>query len=155
MVKMEFYTGKDYPHLCERCKAGIDECAEEITVRMSLGDADMVSGRVLLGFDDNEAPSLLAYDRGLFCGGHECECDCSIGFPEYDDENDLLCRVHGGTKEEQQAFNERLCERDGHWFPSWTARLNREGVCLICVKVYGRSDSNITRDTFHIVESEV
>ena len=137
---MKFYTGKDYPHLCNGCKAIIDQCVDMVQM-----GADT---------DDNEAPSLLAYDRGLFCGGHECECDCSIGFPEYDDENDILCRVHGGTKEEQQAFNERLCEELGHWFPSWTARLNREWVCLICEKVYGRSDSNITRDTFHIVESQ-
>ena len=74
---MEFKTGKDYPHLCERCKAGIDECAEEITVRMSLGAEDMVSGRVRLEFDD-EAPSMLAYDRGLLCGDGECKEEESL-----------------------------------------------------------------------------
>lgn len=66
------YTGKDYPSLCRQCQAMVDQCAEEIEVRMSLGDEDMVSGRVRLEFDDDEAPHLLAYDRGLFCGGHEC-----------------------------------------------------------------------------------
>ena len=67
------YTGKDYPSLCRQCQAMVDQGAEEIEGRMSLGDEDMVSGRVLLEFDDSEAPSTLAYDRGLFCGGHECE----------------------------------------------------------------------------------
>jgi hypothetical protein len=70
---MQFYTGKDYPHLCNGCKAMVDQCVEEIEERMALGDEDMVSGRVRLEFDDNEAPITLAYDRGLFCGGHECE----------------------------------------------------------------------------------
>jgi hypothetical protein len=128
---MEFYTGKDYPRLCDRCKSGIDECAEEIEARISLGDEDMVSGRVRLEFDDSEAPSMLAYDRGLFCGGHECACDCSIGFPDFDNSLDVFCPVHGGTEVEQQAASEELCKQGGHWFP-----LKREGYCLTCRKVY-------------------
>jgi len=75
---MKFYTGKDYPWLCNGCKAVVDECVEEIEARMSLGHADMVSGRVRLAFDDNEAPHMLAYDRGLFCGGHECESEVTV-----------------------------------------------------------------------------
>jgi len=128
---MDFLTGKDYPHICEQCKVAVDQCAEEIEARMSLGDEDMVSGRVLLAFDDNEAPSTLAYDRGLFCDGGECNCDCSIGFPDLDNELDVFCPVHGGTEEEQQAASEELCKQDGHWFP-----LKREGYCLSCRKVY-------------------
>ena len=71
---MEFKTGKDYPHLCERCKAGIDECAEEITVRMSLG----VGGIARLAFKDSEAPVMLAYDRGLLCDNGICKGEESL-----------------------------------------------------------------------------
>ena len=138
---MDFYTGKDYPRLCDGCKATIDRCVEEIEERIALGDEDMVSGRVRLAFDDNEAPSTLAYDRGLFCGGHECECDCSIGFPLMDNELDILCPAHGGTEEEKQELRESLCEKDGHWFPTWTARLERDGACMLCLKAYGRYES--------------
>jgi len=136
---MKFYTGKDYPHLCNGCKAAVDECVKDIEARMSLGDEDMVSGRVLLRFDDNEAPHMLAYDRGLMCGGHECECDCSIGFPLLDKSLDLFCLAHGGTEEEQQAASEELCEKNGHQFP-----LKREGYCLTCRKAYGQAEPLLT-----------
>ena len=70
---MEFLTGRDYPWLCEGCRAAVDECAEEVAVRVSLGANDMVSGRVLIDLtEDSEAPLVLAYDRRLFCGGGEC-----------------------------------------------------------------------------------
>ena len=73
---MKFLTGKDYPWMCERCQSAIDECAEEVAERVALGAEDMVSGRVLIDLtDDNEAPSTLAYDRRLFCGGGECEAE--------------------------------------------------------------------------------
>ena len=137
---MKFYTGKDYPHLCNGCKAAVDQCAEEMAERVSWGDGDIVSGRMLISLDDNEGPSTLAYDRGLMCGGHECECDCSIGFPLLDNELDVLCPVHGGTEAEQQAFQERLCDKDGHWFP-----LKREGYCLTCRKAYGQAEPITSR----------
>ena len=139
-MAIEYKTGKDYPLLCRQCQAMVDQCAEEIEVHMSLGDEDMVSGRVRLEFDDDEAPCTLAYDRGLFCGGHECECTCSAGFPDYDKSDDILCNVHGGTEAEKQEFLESLCEKTGHYFPSWTARLNRTGVCLICLGAYGQAE---------------
>ena len=134
---MEFLTGKDYPHMCAGCRSAIDECAEEVAELVSLGDRDMVSGRVLIDLtEDNEAPSMLAYDRGMFCGdGGNCECDCSIGFPRMDKEFDVICPVHGGTEEEQQAFYEQGCEENGHWFP-----LKREGYCLSCRKAYGQAE---------------
>ena len=141
-----FLAGKDYPWICEQCKAMVDQCVGEIETLMSLGYADMISGRVRLEFDDNEAPITLAYDRGLSCGGHECECDCSIGNPSFDNELDILCRVHGGTEAEQQALRERLCEKEGHYFPSWTARLNRTWVCLICLGAYGQAEPRLAVD---------
>jgi hypothetical protein len=121
---MEFYTGKDYPHLCSKCQQTIDDCVALVHI-----GADT---------DDNEAPIMFAYDHKLMCGGHECECDCSIGFPLLDNHYDLLCRVHGGTEQEQQAFNEQECKELGHWFPAWTTRLERDGLCLMCNKVYGQ-----------------
>jgi len=133
---MEFRTGKDYPWMCEGCRAAVDQCAEEMAERVSLGDGDMVSGRVLIDLtDDKEAPLMLAGDRGLFCGWGGCECDCSIGFPRMDKEFDVICPVHGGTEEEQQAFYEQGCEKNGHWFP-----LKREGYCLSCRKAYGQAE---------------
>ena len=127
---MKFYTGKDYPHLCDGCKATIDQCVDLVQEGEDT--------------DDNEAPLMFAYDHKLMCGGHQCECDCSIGFPLLDNEQDILCPVHGGTEEEKQAFQESLCDKYGHWFPAWTARLERDWVCLLCLKAYGRYDPNAT-----------
>ena len=116
--------------MCEGCRSAIDQCAEEVADRVALGDGDMVSGRVLIDLtEDNGAPSMLAYDRGLFCGGHECSCDCA------GDKFDVICPAHGGTEEEQQAFYEQGCEENGHWFP-----LKREGYCLSCRKAYGQAE---------------
>ena len=127
-----FLTGKDYPWLCEQCKAMVDQCVD--LVRMGTDT------------DDDEAPIMFAYDHKLMCGGHECECDCSIGNPSFDNELDILCRVHGGTEAEQQELRERLCEKEGHYFPSWTARLNRTWVCLICLGAYGQAEPRLAVD---------
>ena len=124
LLETHFYMGKDYPHLCDGCKATIDQCVELVQT-----GADT---------DDNEAPLMFAYDHKLMCGGHECECDCSIGFPLMDNELDILCPAHGGTEQEQQGLRESLCEKDGHWFPAWTARLERDGACMLCLKAHGR-----------------
>ena len=122
---MKFYTGKDYPHMCEKCRSMIDQCVELVTMGPDT--------------DDNEAPLMFAADHKLLCGGGTCECDWSIGFPLLDKEYDVLCPSHGGTEEEQQAFRERLCEQEGHYFPSWTAREQRDWVCLICRNAYGQA----------------
>jgi hypothetical protein len=139
-----------YQH-CNECKVAVDQCAEEIEVRISLGDADIVSGRVIIALDDNEAPGMLAYDRGLFCGegGRECDCDCSIGFPDIDrchrmDKSlDVFCRVHGGTETEQQVAREELCKEDGHLFPRDKVGASREGECGECGKAYFIPAGNI------------
>ena len=123
----QFYTGKDYPYLCNGCKATVDQCVELI----QMGEDT----------DDNEAPLMFAGDHRLMCGGHACECDCSIGFPLMDNTMDILCEVHGGTEEEKQTFMESLCDKHGHWFP-----LKREGHCLTCRKAYGQAEPiKITR----------
>ena len=118
---MEFRTGKDYPWMCEGCRAAVDQCVDAVEIGPDT--------------DDEEAPLMLAGDMRLLCGGGECDCDCSIGNPSFDNEFDILCRVHGGTEEEQQTFQEQLCVKDGHWFP-----LNRLGYCLTCRKVKGQAE---------------
>ena len=118
---MQFYTGKDYPHLCNGCKAMVDQCVDLVQM-----GADT---------DDNEAPIMFAYDHALMCGGRECECDCSIGHPLLDNHDDILCPVHGGTEAEQQAFMEQECNENGHWFPYM-----RDGYCLVCRKAYGQTE---------------
>jgi hypothetical protein len=125
---MEFLTGKDYPWLCEGCRSAVDQCAEEMAVRVSWSDGDVVSGRLLIDLADQEAPMMLVGDRGMFCGGHECGCDCQ------GDRLDVLCPVHGGTEEEQQAFYAQECEKNGHHFPYM-----RDGYCLSCRKAYGQA----------------
>tara|TARA_Y100000310_G_C20215396_1_gene593293 strand:- start:101 stop:517 length:417 start_codon:yes stop_codon:yes gene_type:complete len=134
-----------YQH-CNECKVAVDQCAEEIEVRISLGDADIVSGRVLIALDDNEAPDMLAYDRGLFCGegGRKCDCDCSIGFPDMDKSlYDVFCCVHGGTEAEQQVASEELCKQGGHLFPLDEVGGYREGECGECGKAYFIPAGNI------------
>jgi len=117
---MKFYTGKDYPHMCEKCRSMIDQCVELVTMGPDT--------------DDNEAPLMFAADHKLLCGGGTCECDCSIGFPKLDKEYDVLCPAHGGTEDEKQAFYEQMCEREGHWFPR-----AYEGYCLSCRNAYGQA----------------
>ena len=58
--------------MCEACMAAVDRCAEEIAVLRSLGEETVVSGRVLIDLDDDEAPHMWTYDRKLFCGGYFC-----------------------------------------------------------------------------------
>jgi hypothetical protein len=58
---MEFYTGKDYPHLCDKCKATIDQCVDLVQEGEDT--------------DDNEAPLMFAGDHRLMCGGHACEAE--------------------------------------------------------------------------------
>ena len=70
---MTFYAGKDYSDICEKCQTAVDGCVEEIEQRIAWGNEDMVSGRVLLAFDDKEAPHMLAYDRGLLCDNGICK----------------------------------------------------------------------------------
>jgi hypothetical protein len=56
-------TGKDYPHLCDTCRAAIDQAA------LLLGeDGPDVA-------DENiEAPIDFVYDHAMYCGGHETAC---------------------------------------------------------------------------------
>jgi len=57
---MQFLCGKDYPWLCDSCKATLDSLAQLFKEDM-LGDTD-----------DEEAPAMHMYDTALYCGGHEC-----------------------------------------------------------------------------------
>lgn len=50
---MEFFTGKDYPHICVDCRSVVDLCA----VAVAEGPDT----------DDEEAPLMLAGDKGLLC----------------------------------------------------------------------------------------
>ena len=52
-------TGKDYPYLCEDCRAAITAMAEVLTDFGPDGD-------------DEEAAAMAVYDQGLYCGGHIC-----------------------------------------------------------------------------------
>ena len=54
--------------MCENCEDAIKRCAEEVAELLSLGCSDIESGRLLIDLSDDEAPSDLAHDRGLFCG---------------------------------------------------------------------------------------
>ena len=53
---MKYLTGKDYTWLCDDCQKAID------LAHMLIVDG-LVSDQYA---DDNEGPSMLAYDRGLF-----------------------------------------------------------------------------------------
>lgn len=53
-------TGKDYPHLCDRCRATIDDVAS------------LVFGEDGPDTDNEEAPCDYVYDHRMFCGGSEC-----------------------------------------------------------------------------------
>ena len=57
---MEFLTGKDYPYLCDTCRAAIDSVA------------DAYIDGLMEDTDDEEAPCMYVYDHGMYCGGHEC-----------------------------------------------------------------------------------
>lgn len=57
---MQYLTGKDYPWLCDACKAVVSEIAA------LYNDGEMPDT------DDEEAPINEAYDRGMLCQGHTC-----------------------------------------------------------------------------------
>ena len=54
---MKYLTGKDYEGICPRCKRAIDD-AHMLIVDGFVGE-DYI--------EDNEGPSMLAYDKGWFC----------------------------------------------------------------------------------------
>lgn len=58
--------GKDYGHLCETCRAAIDQAAGILPEIEPWGR--------FLQPDDPEAPMMFALDHGWLCGGHECDC---------------------------------------------------------------------------------
>ena len=58
---MKYLTGKDYTWLCDNCQKVIDQ-AHMLIVDGFTND---------IYVDDNEGPSMLAYDKGLF--GRCCE----------------------------------------------------------------------------------
>lgn len=58
--KVEFLTGKDYPHLCPKCQKAIDDIAH------------LFQTGILEDTDDIEAPIMFVGDHGMFCGVHQC-----------------------------------------------------------------------------------
>ena len=57
---MEFLLGRDYPHLCDTCRAAID------TAALLLGEEGPDT-------DNIEAPIDFVYDHSLYCGGRSCQ----------------------------------------------------------------------------------
>ena len=56
---MKYLTGKDYEGICDTCKKAIDDAYTLI-----------IDGFVSEEYiDDNEGPSMLAYDKKWFCKG--------------------------------------------------------------------------------------
>lgn len=55
-----FFTGFDYPRLCDSCKMTLNEIA------------DMYESGMMPDTDDPEAPNMHMYDHNMFCGGYEC-----------------------------------------------------------------------------------
>ncbi|KKN85788.1 hypothetical protein LCGC14_0275950 [marine sediment metagenome] len=58
---MEFLLGRDYPHLCDTCRAAID------TAALLLGEEGPDT-------DNIEAPIDFVYDHSLYCGGRQTAC---------------------------------------------------------------------------------
>jgi len=58
---MEYFTGKDYPKLCDVCRASISSVA---------GYCSELSDEYA---SDEEGPLMYVYDWGLMCGGHFCK----------------------------------------------------------------------------------
>ena len=58
---MKYSTGKDYPWLCSMCQAVVTQLAGEM---QNMDDVYAA---------DEEGPCNIAYDNGLFCGGHTCK----------------------------------------------------------------------------------
>ena len=59
---MKYYTGKDYPKACDRCKKAIDD-AHELIVMGLVGEEYA---------DDIEGPSMLAYDKRWLSDDSSC-----------------------------------------------------------------------------------
>tara|TARA_Y100001937_G_scaffold94395_1_gene128027 strand:+ start:317 stop:499 length:183 start_codon:yes stop_codon:yes gene_type:complete len=59
---MQYLTSKDYPNLCDRCKKAIDDAHELIVM-------NFVSEEYI---DDDEGPSMLAYDKGWLSDDSRC-----------------------------------------------------------------------------------
>ena len=57
---MEFLIGRDYPHLCDTCRAAIDTAA-------------LLIGEEGPDTDNIEAPIDFVYDHSLYCGGRSCQ----------------------------------------------------------------------------------
>lgn len=54
---MRYFRGEDYEGICDNCKRAIDDAWELI-----------IDGYVSEEYiNDNEGPSMLAYDKGWFC----------------------------------------------------------------------------------------
>ena len=60
-MTIEYLTGKDYPWLCDSCRATITSLASEMD---NMDD---------LYTSDEEGPCNIAYDNGMFCEGHRCK----------------------------------------------------------------------------------
>ena len=58
---MKFYRGKDYPHLCTKCRTTVDQCVDLVM----FGEDT----------DDEEAPLMLAGDLRMLCGDGGGNCD--------------------------------------------------------------------------------
>ena len=65
--KIVYLVGKDYPQMCEVCRGSIDRALELVLMEVDPG------GRAIFDFEDDEAPNMMAYDLGWFCGRHECK----------------------------------------------------------------------------------
>lgn len=64
--EMPWLVGRDYAHLCETCKAAIDQAAEILPVLEPWGP--------MYDPEDTEVPYMFAYDQGWLCGGHRSDC---------------------------------------------------------------------------------
>ena len=58
--------GKDYPHLCDTCRAAISQAADILPEIGPWGRWYDPS--------DPEVAFMFAYDHAWLCGGHECDC---------------------------------------------------------------------------------
>lgn len=74
---MKLKTGKDYPNLCEVCQGAISD----MHMYLSEGGPDV---------GDDEAPLMLAGDRGMMCGGSIC-----VNSPE--DEGKSPWHIHAAS----------------------------------------------------------
>lgn len=64
--RVVWLRGKDYPHLCEKCRSAIDQAAQILPEWEPWGP--------MYDPEDIEVPFMFAYDHAWLCGGHECDC---------------------------------------------------------------------------------